>query len=92
LSFPFLSAIIFLPAIGAIVIALLRKPSQQQTRGLALLFSLVSFLLSVYLFLAFDRSNTAIGVMQFEEKLSWLPAVGSSYHLGIDGISLIMLL
>jgi len=92
LSFPFLSAIIFLPAIGAIVIALLRKPSQQQVRGLALLFSLVSFLLSVYLFLAFDRSNTAIGVMQFVEKLSWLPAVGSSYHLGIDGISLIMLL
>ncbi|HLC23819.1 MAG TPA: NADH-quinone oxidoreductase subunit M, partial [Dehalococcoidia bacterium] len=92
MSFPFLSAIIFLPAIGAIVIALLRKPSQQQVRGLALLFSLVSFLLSVYLFLAFDRSNTAIGVMQFVEKLSWLPAVGSSYHLGIDGISLIMLL
>ena len=92
MSFPFLSIILFLPAIGAIVMALLRKPSQQQTRGLALLFSLVSFLLSVYLFLAFDRSNTAIGVMQFVEKLSWLPAVGSSYHLGIDGISLIMLL
>ncbi|MBI2957677.1 MAG: Fe-S-binding domain-containing protein, partial [Chloroflexi bacterium] len=89
MSFPVLSIMLFTPAIGAIVIALLNRPSQQQVRGVALAFSLLSFLLSVYLFIVFDRSKPG---MQFEEILCWLPAIGSSYHLGIDGISLIMTL
>jgi len=92
LSFPYLSAILFLPAVGAIVIALLPKSDQKNIRSIALLFTLISFALSVDLFFRFDRSNAAIGVMQFEEKLNWLPAIGSAYHLGIDGISLVMLL
>jgi len=90
LSFPLLSVILFLPAVGAIAVALLRSPSQPRVRGVALVVSLVSFLLSVYLFVVFDRSSAAIGAMQFEENINWLPAIGSSYHLGVDGISIVM--
>ncbi|MEW6033473.1 MAG: NADH-quinone oxidoreductase subunit M [Chloroflexota bacterium] len=91
MSFPYLSAILFLPVVGAIVIALLSKPEQKTIRTVALVFSLLSFALSLYVFAGFDRSTAAIGLMQFEEKLDWFPAVGAAYHLGVDGISLPML-
>ncbi|MBI2857028.1 MAG: NADH-quinone oxidoreductase subunit M [Chloroflexi bacterium] len=92
MSFPYLSAILFLPALGALVIALLPRPTQQTIRATALLFALMSLALSLDVFLRFDRSVTAVGLMQFEEVLPWFPAVGSSYHLGVDGISLVLLL
>ena len=92
MGFPFLSAIVFLPAVGAIVIALLPRPSHTHIKTIALTFTLLSFLLSLSVFTQFDRSGAAVGIMQFEEKLAWFPAVGSSYHLGIDGISLSMVL
>ncbi|MBI2857611.1 MAG: NADH-quinone oxidoreductase subunit M [Chloroflexi bacterium] len=90
MSFPLLSVTLFLPAIGAIIIALLRSPSQRRVRGIALASSVLSLVLSLYLFVSFDRSDAAIGVMQFEENVSWLAAIGSAYHLGLDGISLVM--
>jgi NADH-quinone oxidoreductase subunit M len=92
LDFPFLSAIVFLPALGAIVIALLPRPSQTAIKATALLFTLLSFLLSISMFAQFDRSAAASGLLQFEEMLTWFPAVGSAYHLGVDGISLSMVL
>ena len=45
-------------------------------------------MVSILVFIIFDRSAAAVGQMQFEEKLSWIPAINSFYHLGVDGISL----
>ena len=88
MSFPYLSAILFLPVVGLIVIALLPKPEQKTIKLIALIFALASFALSVAVFCLFDRSGGAIGQIQFEEKLSWIPAINSFYHLGVDGLSL----
>ncbi|MBI2853609.1 MAG: NADH-quinone oxidoreductase subunit M [Chloroflexi bacterium] len=91
MNIPYLTLILFLPVAGAIVVALLPKPEQKTIRSVALVFTLLSFFLSIGVFLGFDRSSAA-GTMQFEEKLSWLPAIGSAYHLGVDGISLVMMI
>jgi NADH-quinone oxidoreductase subunit M len=88
LSFPYLSAIIFLPVVGLVIIALLPKPQPKTIKLLALAFTLVSFALSLAIFCIFDRSGGAIGQIQFAEKLSWIPAINAFYHLGVDGLSL----
>jgi len=88
LSFPYLSAILFLPVVGIIVIALLPKPQQRTIKLIALIFTLASFALSIAVFCLFDRSAGFIGQIQFQEQLSWIPAINAFYHLGVDGLSL----
>jgi|TARA_B100001964_G_scaffold220466_1_gene263541 NADH-quinone oxidoreductase subunit M len=90
LSFPYLSAIIFLPAIGSIIIAFLGGNRPRLTKYLAALFTLASFILSLVIFAAFDRSAGASGTFQFEEKALWIPPLGAHYHLGMDGLNLPM--
>jgi len=92
MDFTYLTAILFLPVIGIIVIALLREPQPKAIRLTALAFTLASFVLSIVVFCLFDRSGAAIGQMQFEEKISWIPAINAFYHLGVDGLSLPMVI
>jgi NADH-quinone oxidoreductase subunit M len=84
----YLSAIIFLPVIGAIIIALIRGLSEKGIRWISAIFTFIPLALSIYLFAIFDRTQAALGTMQFEETLSWIPAINANYHLGVDGISL----
>ena len=92
MDFTYLTAILFLPVVGIIVIALLREPQPKTVRLTALAFTLASFVLSIVIFCLFDRSGAAIGQMQFEEKISWIPAINAFYHLGVDGLSLPMVI
>jgi NADH-quinone oxidoreductase subunit M len=92
MDFTYLTAILFLPIVGIIAIALLREPQPKTIRLTALAFTLASFVLSIVVFCLFDRSGAAIGQMQFEEKISWIPAINAFYHLGVDGLSLPMVI
>jgi len=92
LSFDYLTAMIFLPVAGALLIAFLPGLSDRVIKRLAAIFSFVPLALAILLFCQFDRSLGAAGVIQFEEKLSWIPAINAYYHLGVDGISLPMVL
>ena len=74
--------------VGLVIIALLPKPQQKTVKLTALIFTLASFALSIAVFYLFDRSNGSIGQIQFEEKLSWIPALNAFYHVGVDGLSL----
>ena len=85
MDFNYLTTIIFLPAVGAILIAFLPGLSEKLIKRLAALFTLVPLALSIYLFTIFDRTA---GGIQFEEKISWIPAINAHYHLGVDGLSL----
>jgi len=91
-SFPYLTSILLLPVIGAIVIALLPNRQAKGIKYTSLIFTLAAFAVSLLVFIAFDRSSGAVGHIQFEEKVSWIPAINSFYHLGIDGISLPMMI
>ncbi len=85
----YLSAIVFLPVIGAILIALIPGLSDRVIRRIAAVFTFIPLALAIYLFAIFDRTG---GTIQFEEKFSWIPPVNANYHLGVDGISLPLLL
>ncbi len=89
MNIPILSLILFLPAAAALVIFFLPKDEVKLIRWTALLMSLIPLALTVYLWLGFDPN--AIGY-QFEEKYTWYEAIGSSLHLGVDGLSLTMVL
>ncbi len=88
MNFPYLTLIVFLPAAGAILIALVPGLSSRLIKRLAALFTIVPLVLSIIAFFNFDRSLGATGVIQFEEKLSWIPTINANYHLGVDGLSL----
>ena len=83
---PYLSLILFLPLAAAVAIMLFPKDS---SRWLAGLTSLVVLGLSIAAFLAFDRS---VSGMQLVEKVPWIPQYGVSYFVGVDGISLPMVI
>ncbi len=84
----YLTAILFLPAAGAVLIAFVLSNREQVIRWTAALFTFVPFALSVILFALFDRSPQAAGLIQFEEKALWIAPINAHYHLGVDGLSL----
>jgi NADH-quinone oxidoreductase subunit M len=86
-SFPILSLTAYAPAIGALLIFLVPKFQYAQARVVALLASLVSFVLSLVMLADFDKNDK----FQFEEHRSWLSGIGSSYHMGVDGIALLLI-
>ena len=88
MGFNFLTWIIFLPVVGAILIAFLPGLSSRAIKRLAAIFTFAALALSIVAFANFDKSLMAVGVIQFEEKLSWIPAINAFYHLGVDGLSL----
>jgi NADH-quinone oxidoreductase subunit M len=79
-----LSLLILLPAAGALLIAILPRSAERLSKLLGLLVSTAVFLLS----LSLVRDFQPIAPMQFAESRTWLPAYGISYKLGIDGLSL----
>jgi NADH-quinone oxidoreductase subunit M len=85
MNFNWLSLIIFLPLAAAVVLALTPRMQAKGARYLAAGVTLVVFAVSVLLFLRFDRAASG---MQFQEMHSWIPALSANYHLGVDGISL----
>jgi len=86
-----LSWITYLPAACALLLFALPRGSGRALRWVALSGSLAAFVLSLHLVFHFDASSAR---MQFEESVSWIrfPAFGIRHHLGVDGISLFLVL
>ena len=84
LSQHLLTVLIFLPVVGAIAIALTRRESETLQKILGLAFSTVGFALSLLLV----RGFRDVAGMQFVERAPWIPDWGISYHIGVDGLSL----
>ncbi len=86
-----LSIIVFLPLFGALGLAFFPAAEVKQHRVLALLVSLVTFLLSLGLWVGFDASPGA-AEFQFEIVAPWVPSLGIGYHVGLDGVALLLTL
>jgi NADH-quinone oxidoreductase subunit M len=82
-----LSVVIFTPLIGALIIA--AAPSRY-ARSLALAASLVAWVLSLGLLIGFQPSDVASRQFQLVESLDWIPLFGIQYKVGVDGLSLIL--
>ena len=89
MEFPFLSVIIMTPIAGALVLLLIPGERKTEIRMVALAAAFISMALSVYVFFSYDVSA---GGFQFEERLDWIPQLGVSYHVGVDGVSAPMVL
>jgi NADH-quinone oxidoreductase subunit M len=88
-----LSLIVFLPLAGALLVLLAggsgdRRDREPLVRTLALAVSLVTFAATLYLWWRFDPANAGF---QFEERHAWIPAFGIQYDIGVDGISLLLI-
>jgi NADH-quinone oxidoreductase subunit M len=82
-----LTILIFVPLLGAA--AVLLQSDERTIWNSAFIFSLIPLALSFYLFAAFDPPQAGY---QFAEQYQWIPQFGISYHLGMDGISLFLVL
>jgi NADH-quinone oxidoreductase subunit M len=82
-----LSAILFTPAIGALVLFFVPRESFRLHRMIGNLFGLLGFLLSVRLFFRFPAGYASYAYL---ESYSWIPSFGARYALGVDGISLVL--
>lgn len=92
MDFNYLTTILFLPMVGAVVIAFISSRHETVIKRIAFLFTIVPFALALYLFVAFDRSAGMAGAIQFEEKYLWIAPLNVHYHLGVDGLSMPLVL
>ncbi len=87
-GFPILSAIILAPLIAVVILLFVSEKMISLIRTIAIVSTSISLALSFYLLFAYDKAK---GGYQFIEKIEWVRSLGISYHLGVDGISVAML-
>ena len=80
-GFPLLSVMIFLPLLGAIILWMQNDPDLLKKSALGI--AVFELALSVLLLLRFVPESAA---MQFSERMNWIPPLGISYHVAVDGI------
>jgi NADH-quinone oxidoreductase subunit M len=88
-----LSLIVFLPLVGALIVLLIggrgdRPEREPLIRTIALATSLLTFAATLALWWRFDPASAAY---QFEERYAWIPTFGIQYYVGVDGISLLLI-
>lgn len=83
-----LSLVIFLPAVGALLLLALPRLRDGATRAISLVATAATFLASLGLLSGFRGS----GAMEILERRPWLPSAGIEYHVGLDGLSLFLVL
>lgn len=88
MDFPFLSVIVFLPFVAALVLIFVKDENLSALRSISLVATLSVFFISMVLFVKFE----AIESIQFVELYNWIPSMGISYLVGVDGINLLLLL
>jgi len=84
-----LTLVTFLPAAGALLLLFVPRRQESVLRGGALLITIATFALSVPLYVRLDGRSADY---QFVEYARWMPTLGVGYHVGIDGISLLLVL
>jgi NADH-quinone oxidoreductase subunit M len=84
-----LTVLTFLPLLGSLVMLIFMRGRPRAFKTTALVASLLTLGLAIYLFTQFDAGSASY---QFQEDFRWISSLGIRYHLGVDGISLLMVL
>ncbi|WP_337995659.1 NADH-quinone oxidoreductase subunit M [Oleispirillum naphthae] len=91
-EWPLLSIITFLPLVGVVFILMIRGDEEivtRNARNVALLTAGATFVMSLFLWFGFENGTAEF---QFAEQNDWLPGTGISYHMGVDGLSVLFVL
>ncbi len=89
MDFPFLTVITFLPAVAGLIVLALPPERKTEAKVAALATGAFTLLLSLYIYFGYDM---AAGGYQFVENYAWIPQLGISYHMGVNGYNLPMIL
>ncbi|PJH74547.1 MAG: NADH-quinone oxidoreductase subunit M, partial [Anaerolineae bacterium CG_4_9_14_0_8_um_filter_58_9] len=84
MQFPILSVIVFTPMAAAMLILLIKSERKNEIRVTALAAASLALLLSLWVYFSYDKAAAGY---QFVEKYNWMPMLGISLHLGVDGMS-----
>jgi len=84
-----LTTLTFLPLLGVLILLFMKQDQGKAMKSLALIITLANFLISLLLLKDFDL---AVAGVQFVEKYAWIPDYGINYYLGIDGLTLLLVL
>ncbi|MCY3642000.1 MAG: NADH-quinone oxidoreductase subunit M [Acidimicrobiaceae bacterium] len=88
-SFPaVLTVLVLVPAVGALVLAAMPRARSDLLKPVALLASVLPAALAVWLLSTFDAG--AAGLFQFSDRYTWIEGLGVSWHVGVDGLSLFL--
>lgn len=82
---PLLSLAIWAPIVGGVLVLAIGNDRPDAARWFALAAGVISFFITLGLWAGFDAASAA---MQFVERAEWIPALGAQYYLGVDGISM----
>jgi NADH-quinone oxidoreductase subunit M len=88
-EFPWLTLIIWLPIVGGVAVIASGDKAAELTKRIALGVAVLTFLVSLPLWFAFESGSAAI---QFVERTAWIPSLKVEYFLGVDGISMPLIL
>src|SRR5262245_12786426 len=84
-----LTVVTFLPALGALLVFLLPRDRPELAKFTSVAVSAATFVWSLPLLLRFNPADASY---QFSEQRAWMPSLGISYHIGVDGISVLLVL
>ncbi len=88
-GFPLITLLTLVPLIGAVMVIGLDAEKKKLARWLGLGFSFAALGLALVLWAQFDSAS---GSLQFEERRLWIPTLGVEYHVGVDGLGLLMVM
>ena len=88
-GFPILTYIVFTPLLGMLVVLLINREKHNTIRWVSTFFAFVALVLTLVMLKDYDWTTAQ---MQFTEMHSWIPAIGAQYFMGVDGISVPMLI
>jgi NADH-quinone oxidoreductase subunit M len=88
-TLPILSILTLIPVLGAALLAIIPRERENLARKVALTAALTALATTIYLWMRYDPANVQ---MQFVERAAWVPTLGIEFHLGIDGLGLLMLI
>ncbi|MGB6304368.1 MAG: NADH-quinone oxidoreductase subunit M, partial [Acidobacteriaceae bacterium] len=86
---PWLTILTLVPVVGALFVLSFSGANKNVARRIALTFSFIALAVTLFLWAHFDSAS---GALQFQQQVPWITALGVEYHVGIDGLGLLMLL
>jgi NADH-quinone oxidoreductase subunit M len=86
---PFISIVLFFPLVGAVIVAFMKRDDAELIKRFTLAWTIVAFVLSLGFVIGFQSGNPGF---QFYESYPWIPELGIGYEVGLDGISLLLII